>query len=304
MHPYKISRPILFYLSIIIFLMAGHQDVNAGAPSEEVFTRAEALLQEKKYSEALGFYEKVLTGDPSIVSAYPGLIKCYIALGDLEGGSAFIESLYLEVPDNAGINYGMGYALYKQKYYQMATEYFERAIKLDPDLAEAWNNMAVIYHFVEHNYEKARQYYEKAIVLGQRAHNQRVVDIAQKNLVHLPKEEVITPVTAILTLEDFLNRFIAHVEKGDKAKLQGLVLGQKDNCVKAMDWLVEQAEKARSQGDDKSEKNAVALAQILADQYAESYESDTLLAKLEKYQRTEPRRPEHQRTEPQKAGSR
>jgi tetratricopeptide (TPR) repeat protein len=293
MHPNKISRPILFCLSIFIFLMPTLQNVDGADLQEEAFQRAEALLQEKKTTEALALYEDILARDPSFVSAYPGLVKCYIALGDIEGGSAFIESLYLEAPDNAGINYGMGFALFKQKNYQTAAEYFERAIKLDPDLAEAWNNMAVIYHFVERDYEKARQYYEKAIVLGQRAHNQRVADIAQKNLAHLPKEEVITPVTETLTLEDFLNRFIALVEKGDKAKLQGLVLGQKDNSIKAMDWLVEQAEKAHSQGDNKSEKNAVALAQILADQYSKSYESDVLSTKLEKYQRTEP-----QKTEP------
>jgi len=290
MHLYKISRPILFCLSIFIFLMATLQIVDGAGHQEEAIQRAEALLHEKKYPEALALYEDILTQDPSFVSAYPGLIQCYIALGDLEGGSAFIESLYLEEPDNAGINYGMGYALYKQKNYQTAAVYFERAIKLDPDLAEAWNNMAVIYHFVERDYNKARQYYQKAIVLGQRVHNQRVVDIAQKNLAHLPKDEVITPVTETLTLEDFLNRFIALVEKGDEAKLQGLVLGQKDNCIKAMDWLMEQAEKAHSQGNKKEEKTAVTLAQILADQYSKSYKSDMLLAKLEKYQRTEDRK--------------
>lgn len=285
MHPYKISRPTLFCLSIFIFLMASLQNVDGTDLQEETFQRAETLLQNKKYTEALVIYEEVLTRGPSFVSAYPGLIKSYIALGDLEGGSAFIESLYLQDPYKAGINYGMGYVLYKQKDYQTAAVYFERAIKLDPDLVEAWNNMAVIYHFVERDYEKARQYYEKAIVLGQRVHNQRVVDIAQKNLAHLPREEVITPVTETLTLEDFLNRFIALVEKGDKAKLQGLVLGQKDNCTKAMDWLVKQAGKAHSQGDSKSEETAVTLAQILANQYSKFYNSDKLSTKLDVYKK-------------------
>jgi tetratricopeptide (TPR) repeat protein len=101
----------------------------------------------------------------------------------------------VEAPDNAGVNYGMGYVLYQQKEYQTAAGYFKRAIQLDPDMAEAWNNRAAIFHFVERDYQKARQYYEKAIVLGKRTHNQRVVDIAKKNLAHLPKEEKITPVT-------------------------------------------------------------------------------------------------------------
>jgi len=250
---------------------------------KEAFTKAEALLQEKKYPEAIILYEEVLTRDPSLVPAYPGLIKAYAGLGDLEGGAAFIESLYLENPDNAGINYGLGYALYRQKEYNTAAGYFDRAIELDPDLAEAWNNRAVIYHFVERDYEKARPYYEKAVILAEKAGNQKVTDIAKKNLTHLPKTKKITPVTETLSLEEYLNRLVSLLEQGDKTKLQGLVLGQKENGVKAMDWLMEQAEKAQDRGDKKSEKNALTLARILADYYNKCFKSDILFTKLDAY---------------------
>ena len=271
-------------LLLVIIAIAGYQKGYAANNAKYTFERAEALRQDKKYPEALVLYEEMLIRDPSFVSAYPGLITCYTALGDLEGGSAFIESLYLENPDNAGINYGLGYALYQQKAYQTAAGYFDRALKLDPTLAEAWNNRAVIFHFVERNYDKARHYYENAIAMGEKAGNPRVVDIARKNLAHLPKKETIIPITEILTLEDFLNRFVALVEEGDKTKLQGLVLGQKDNSIKAMDWLMEQAGKAHAQADKKSEKTAVTLGQILARYYAKCFESDLLSKKLEKYQ--------------------
>jgi len=256
---------------------------------EEAFTKAEALLQEKKYPEAIILYEEVLTRDPSFVAAYPGLVKSYAGLGDLEGGAAFIESHYLEYPDNAGINYGMGYAMHRQKVYDLAAGYFDRAVKLDPGLAEAWNNRAVIFHFVERDYQKARQYYEKAVALGEKANNQRVVDIAQKNLAHLPEKKKIIPVTKTLGLEEFLSRFVSLVEKGDTAKLQGLILGQKDNGVKAMDWLMEQAEKSQDRGDKKSEKNALTLGKIMASQYATCFESDELSLKLEKYKEKKPK---------------
>jgi tetratricopeptide (TPR) repeat protein len=277
--------------AIILMLMCGwlgiyQTAVFAAGNAKEAFTRAEALLQEKRYPEAIMLYEKILAQDPSFVPAYPGLVKSYAGLGDLEGGAAFIESLYLEDPNNAGINYGLGYALYQQKDYHTAAGYFVRAIKLDPDLAEAWNNRAVIYHFVERDYQKARKYYEKAVILAEKAGNQKVRGIAQKNLAHLPEKEKIIPVTEPLDLEDFLNRFVALVEEGDTAKLQGLVLGQKDNSIQAMDWLMEQAEKAHGQGDKKSETTAVALGSLLAIQYATCFESNLLSAKLEKYQKT------------------
>ena len=285
MQPNRSFIPLIFILLLLYGLFAPDENQVVAAESDkEVFQKTEALLQEKKYPEALVLYEKILTRDPSFVSAYPGLIKCYAGLGDLEGGAAFIESLYLEDPDNPGINYGLGYALYQQKDYQTAAGYFDRAIKLDPDLAEAWNNRAVIYHFVERDYEKARHYYERAVILAEKAGNQKVKDIAQKNLAHLPQEKKIAPVTQTLSLEEFLNQFVSFVEKGDKAKLQGLVLGQKNNCIKAMEWLMEQAEKAQDKGDKKSEKNALALGKILASQYATCFESDVLSLKLDKYQ--------------------
>lgn len=279
----RLSEILLVLLVICGLFMPGLiASVSANDPDSQIL-EADQLFKDKKYTDAVVLYEEVLTRNPSFVNAYPGLIKCYAALGDLEGGVAFIESLYLEEPDNAGINYGMGYALYRQKEYDSAAGFFDRAVKLDPDLAEAWNNRAVIYHFVEHDYQKARQYYEKAIVLGDKGNDQRVADIARKNLAHLPKEEKIVPITEALTLENFLNRFIALVEEGDKTKLQGLVMGQKDNSIKAMDWLIEQAEKSRSKGDKKSETTAVTLGKILAGQYAICFESDVLSTKLEKY---------------------
>jgi len=287
MHTNRQIKQYILVLMIVSGLFAQGQTLSvAGYDSESLVLEADQFLKQKKYTQAVVLYEEVLTRNPSFVAAYPGLIKCYAALGDLEGGGAFIESLYLEEPDNAGINYGMGYALYRQKEYKAAADYFERALKLDPDLPEAWNNRAVIYHFVEHDYQKARQYYEKAIVLGDKGNNRRVADIARKNLAHLPKDEKIVPVTEALTLEDFLNRFIALVEEGDKTKLQGLILGQKQNSSRAMDWLVQQAENSRSKGDPKSETNAVTLGKILAEQYTTCFESDLLSTKLEKYQGT------------------
>ena len=58
--------------------------LGAADNGKEGFTRAEALLKGKKYSKAMVQYEKILTRDPSFVAAYPGLIQCYAALGDVD----------------------------------------------------------------------------------------------------------------------------------------------------------------------------------------------------------------------------
>ena len=85
-----------------------------------------------------------------------------------------------------------------------------------------------------------------------------------------------------------MNTFVALVEEGNKVKLQGLVLGQKDNSIKAMDWLMEQGKKAHAQEDKKTEKTAVTLGQILAGCYTKCFESDLLSQRLKEYRRRYP----------------
>ena len=277
------SSILPFNLLFIGFLVIGIQVAYAEDQTLDAFEKAEILLEQKKHSESLVMYEEILTANPAYVAAYPKMLQCYAALGDPEGGAVFIESLYLEDPDNAGVNYGMGYVLFQQKQYEAAASYFDRAIALDPGLAESWNNRAAIFHFIEHDYQKAAHHYRRAIALGKQSGNQRVVDIAQTNLDHLPKKPVIVPVTEALTLEEFINRFVAIVEQGDEQKLDELVMGQKENCEKAMDWLLEQADLAEKQKDTQSQKTAMILARILAKKYHQSYENNALLSKLERY---------------------
>ncbi len=49
--------------------------------------------------------------------------------------------------------------------YEKAKEYYEKAIELNPDFAEAYNNFAILLNEYLHEYEKAKHCYEKAIKL-------------------------------------------------------------------------------------------------------------------------------------------
>lgn len=240
-------------------------------------------MKQKQYLEAAGLLENILTSDPSFVEAYRAVIECYAALGDDQGAAIFVESLYLDNPDHAVVNYGMGYSLFKRNEYGAASGYFEKAIQLNPDLAEAWNNRAAIYQFVEKKNEKAVQYYEKAIDIGRKSGNQRVVEIAQKNLAHIPKKRELKPVTENLTLEIFLNRLIDAVDKNDETLIKELILGQRQNSEKAMTWLIEQAMQASGQNAKEEEKTAVFLAEVLAKYYRENFNSGLLIDKVRAY---------------------
>ena len=278
------------YISLSFFLFLSltfpsKENLEAGEPARGLFQRAEELLQGKRYSDALALYEKILTYDPAFIPAYRGIVSCYKALGNAQGAVIYAESLLLEHPESAEVSYGLGYAFYNIKKYQEANSYFEKAIKLNPELAEAWNNSAAIYQFVTRDYEKARAYYEKAITISKKTNNVRVLEIAEENLSHLPQaDEKLTPVTEHLTLEAFVNRFVAGVDTKDERGVRQLVLGQRENSVQAVDWFLGKAVSASAEVKRADEKTMVFLAKVLEKEYSSSFGDTSLQNKIAFYE--------------------
>ena len=58
----------------------------------------------------------------------------------------------------------MGISLQQQDDYQNARKSYKKALKLNPDLAEAWNNLGTTY-FLQSKYGKSVKYYQHAIAL-------------------------------------------------------------------------------------------------------------------------------------------
>jgi tetratricopeptide (TPR) repeat protein len=148
-------------------------------------------------------------------------------------------------------------------------------------MPEAWNNRAAIYQFVEKDYSKARKFYAQAIELAKKADNQRVLQIAQENLAHIPVEKALIPVKEHLSLEQFLNRFIAAAQASDNRAIRELVMGQKHNSQQAMDWFLDEALKASVDGTHDKENAALLLANVLAQIYQEAFNDPSLTVKKE-----------------------
>ena len=117
----KIPKHVLFYLAVIsVFTTFIQNNPHCENSPEVVFQKAEALLNEKKYAEAVGLFEQVIAMDPSSVQSYKRLIECYNKLGDPQGAVVFMESIFLEYPETAEICYGLGYSLYNIKQYEQS----------------------------------------------------------------------------------------------------------------------------------------------------------------------------------------
>jgi tetratricopeptide (TPR) repeat protein len=280
----KISKYFfLFLLSLAALNFLYRDSLHAEETPKAVFQEAEALFNKKKYSEALSLYEKVVSLDPSHTKGYRGIARCYSELGDPQGAVIYMESLFLENPENAEVCYGLGYSLYNTKKYDDARNYFEKAIKLKPDMASAWNNCAAIYHFITRDYKKARKYYKKAIEISKQTGDDGVLEIARKNMANLPTSEELKPLKEKLTLEEFINNFISRVDENNDKAVRLLVLGQKENCEQALDWFLEQAMRSCVEGKKEDEKTKVDLATLLEKHYRPSFQSDFLQSKLDLY---------------------
>ncbi len=267
-----------------VFLLCCAAPALGGETPQDLFQKAQRLYKEKKHGEALPLYKKVIQADSTFSRAYRGVVLCYGALGNPQGALKYLDALFLDSAGSAELEYGMGCALYSVQKYKDAARYFDKALRMKPDLAAAWNNRGSIYHFVARDYGKARHYYKKAIAIGRRTGAAEAVKIAKENLANLPREEDLKP----MGLEEFLNAFIARADKNDAAGIRWLVQGQKPNCEPALDWLLEQALEASAQGAADGEKTTVALATLLAAEYSGLHKSTLLKKKLTAYTKLSP----------------
>jgi len=277
------AHVFLLFIAVAARLLFHSCGPLAAESPESLVSRAETLFRDKKFSEALTSYEKAVSLDPACTRAYRGLIRCYGELGDAQGAVIQMESLYLENPESAAVCYGLGYALYATRTYDAAKTYFEKAVRINPDMGAAWNNVAAIYHFVDQDYDRARTCYEKAIAVSGRTGDTRVRSIAEKNLANLPTAKELKAANETLSLEEFINRYIALVEENSDRAAGLLVAHQKKNSEEALDWFLEEAMRASAEGRKEDEKTMVALAALLENEYRKSYASMALKNRLDAY---------------------
>jgi tetratricopeptide (TPR) repeat protein len=274
---------LLFFLSPIFFFLFFSKAAWADNDSNTLFQEAEKLYQAGEYRSALEKYKGIILVDPSFIKGYRGITQCYFSLGDPQGALKFMESLFLEHPENGGVLYGLGYSLYDLGRYDDALAYFKKAIELNRNIAAAWNNCGVIYHFISKDYRRARYYYEQAIAISEKSGEDWVLKRSKENMANLPEPEMLKAITEEMTLEDFINRFIACAESDSCKEIPELVLGQKEKSRKAMEWLIGKAARSYAEGNLEDEKILIALAEILQDEYSISFKSPELHDLFKRY---------------------
>jgi len=134
----------------------------------EVYANLGSLgAQQQKWQEAIGFYQKALAIKPNFAGVYRNLAKVFGQIGKPEEAQqCWYQAFSLEPEKVApGEHLNMGDAFFRQEKFPEAIACYDRAIKLNPNVATAYQNLGEALK-KQGKLEEATAYYRKAIELN------------------------------------------------------------------------------------------------------------------------------------------
>jgi tetratricopeptide (TPR) repeat protein len=161
------------------FLKAAEQFKKAAKTKPDFFQAyqnlAAAYFQAESYSEAIEAAEKALETEPESAQTLKLLSVAYSKLGDEKKALEYEEKLR-ELPEvelSPEELFNMGAAAANENRDEEAAEYFEKATELNPDYAQAYYHLGVIYFRLEkmEEAEKALRKYLELKPEGENAKN-------------------------------------------------------------------------------------------------------------------------------------
>ena len=144
--------------------------------------------KQQRSDDAQAYYRRVLRQDPGNAVASTGLLALN-ALSDPQDFGSQSRLLAEQNPASAAAQSILGHALVRQDRLADAQLAFARALQLEPGVARHAYNLAVALDRL-HDYEAARQYYERALTLLAQSGGERASGFApaevQMRLSQLP----------------------------------------------------------------------------------------------------------------------
>ncbi|MBF0505003.1 MAG: tetratricopeptide repeat protein [Candidatus Omnitrophica bacterium] len=153
---------VFFFLYLIVPVHAQMQNLR------DVYERAVNAYNKQQYDQAMDLYQQLIKASPSFAPAYNGMaLVIQASTGDED---KTIEYLKLAVGfdhkmTQAYVNLGRIY--YGRQDFDHAQEYFEDALKLDPDLTSAQLSLAWINLFVRSKPKTALKYFKMVLAKSQ-----------------------------------------------------------------------------------------------------------------------------------------
>jgi tetratricopeptide (TPR) repeat protein len=131
---------------------------------DELLAEGRALMGQRKYSEAIPFFERASQRDPTRLAIWTNLGFAYNELGRPQDGLAAYDRA-LALDDRRSWLWGnKGAVLSDLKRYNEALVATNRALTLDPDVADFWFNRGIVLMNVR-RYTEAVTSYQRALDL-------------------------------------------------------------------------------------------------------------------------------------------
>lgn len=122
-----------------------------------------SLRRTQRDEEAIKCYNRILEIDPKDVSTWNSKAYLYATIDRVDMALPLIaKSLELEPDKNPNAFHTKGFIFYKQGKYDEALRYYDKAITIKPDYADAWNSKGLSL-FILGKHEEAIKCYDKAI---------------------------------------------------------------------------------------------------------------------------------------------
>lgn len=190
--------------------------------SKELEKKAEKLVKEGNYTEAIEYYTILSEAKPHNLN-YKNEIKK-------------LEKIIKEIKKKAEYNYKKAIELKKQGRYYKSIEYFEKAISLDPNNAEYKNKLQKLKNRIERGkQEKAKKCYQKAVTLEKQEKYSKAITYCKKALKLDPTNK------EYQKKKEELNLMVKKEERSLKYYKQAIKYEKAKNYEKAIEYYTKAA---------------------------------------------------------------
>ncbi len=109
----------------------------ANQRAKDYYAKAGKLFEDNKFEEAIGLYTKAQAEDPAYTSAYFNRALAYAILSRYDEAIADAQKVLDMEPDSYDAPYVMGIISEYQQHYKAAKDWYEKALKKNPDYEQA-----------------------------------------------------------------------------------------------------------------------------------------------------------------------
>lgn len=168
--PMRHQRPRLLLNSAIFFFLFipfAHAQIEV---LKNIYEQAVNAYNEQKYDQAIALYQKIVKVAPGFAPAYSGMaLANQAAGGDEDKTIEYLKTAISYDPKMTQAYDNLGRIYYGRQDVDHAQEYFEKALKLDPELSTAQLSLAWINLLVRSKPLIAIKYFNEALTKGQDA---------------------------------------------------------------------------------------------------------------------------------------